>query len=82
MSFVHLNVSLHYALVLHLRRTDDALFSWSGSTQSGELALLANRLERNYLRRLESDRTRLGEFLYIKLIKDRLFYIQDIENII
>jgi hypothetical protein len=58
-SFVHLDVSLHHGLVLHLRRSDDAIFSWSGSIQSRELWMLANRLERNFLRRLQGNYTSL-----------------------
>ncbi|KAI6212525.1 protein of unknown function DUF23 domain-containing protein [Aphelenchoides besseyi] len=56
-SYVHLNVSVHDALVLHFRRVNSSIFLWQESELSSELESWAHRLERNYLRRLDLDRT-------------------------
>ncbi|KAI6171189.1 protein of unknown function DUF23 domain-containing protein [Aphelenchoides bicaudatus] len=61
LTYSHLNASVHNGMVLHLRRTD-SIFSWTGSKMSRELVMLANRMERNYLRRLAADQTGLCEF--------------------
>ncbi|KAI6219121.1 protein of unknown function DUF23 domain-containing protein [Aphelenchoides besseyi] len=59
-SYVHLNVSVHDALVLHFRRVNSSIFLWQESELSSELESWAHRLERNYLRRLDVDRTGVG----------------------
>ncbi|KAI6243283.1 protein of unknown function DUF23 domain-containing protein [Aphelenchoides fujianensis] len=55
-TFVHLNVSVHDGLVLHFRRVDSDVFLWQESAYTTELEAMSQRLERNFLRRLQADR--------------------------